>query len=73
MVPDVQMEDMPKFYAKIYTIIFNNIMIIISDIYVSNTEYLILEISINWERKNSQNFMLVHPILHNISIDTYKQ
>ena len=59
-------------YVNFYNILFTNNMIKISNIYVSNTEYLIQQINMFWCRKNRQHYMLAHPDSNNISIDSYE-
>ena len=52
---------------------FNDIMMKISVIYVSIAGYRFHSINIRQQRINSQHCVLACPVLHNISIDTYKQ
>ena len=59
----------PELYVKIYNILFDNNMIEISDIYVSTNWYLLQQISMNRNMKNSQHSMLAHPDFNNILID----
>ena len=60
----------PTLYVSFCTIIFNNIIMKISNICVSIIGNIPHLISIHWWRINSQYFMLSHPIFHNISSDT---
>ena len=66
------MEDIADNICQILTILFNNIIIEISNIYVRNTGYLLQDININWFRKNSQHSMLASPVFNDIFIYTYK-
>ena len=60
-------------YIRFSTILFNKVMMKISNIYVSITGYLFQYINIYRQSKNSQDFMLAHPVFHKISIDTFKK
>ena len=53
--------------------IFNNIIMKVSDIYVSITRYIPQGINIHWWKIKIQNVMIARPLLHDVSIDTYKQ
>ena len=44
----------------------------VAEIYVSTYGALLLQIKTNIRRINSQNYMLSYPVLHDISMDTYK-
>ena len=45
----------------------------VAKIYVSTNVSLLPQINIHRRRKNSQHYMLAHPDLNDISIDTHKQ
>ena len=64
---------LPLLYVRFSTIIFKNLTMKISDIYVIITGYLLQEIILHWWRINSQQYMLDHPVFHDIPIGTYKQ
>ena len=73
LVTGVYTEDIAKIICQIFNIIFNNIMMKIMDIYVSTAGYLFQWIFIHIYSMNNQYFMLYRPVLHDITIDAYKQ
>ena len=74
LVPGVHMEYISEIILSFFNIIFSNIMITLADIYFSINTYgsLLSNININWWRINIQDYMLDHPVGHDISIGTYK-
>ena len=67
------MEDIANIYVSFSTILFKNIMMKNSNIYVSINGYLLQEIIIHWCRKNSQHSMVSLTIFNNILIYTWQQ
>ena len=60
-------------YVIFSTILFKNMMMKISNIYIRITGYLFQEINIHQWRINIKYSMLDHPIFQKKLIDTYKQ
>ena len=73
MVTDVHMEDVTDIICHIYYCYIRQYHREHCQHYVSITSYILHLINIHQQRINSKPFILLHPLLHDISIYTYKQ
>ena len=62
----------PILYVSFSAILFNNIMMEVSDIYVRITGYLFQDINMHWWKEHIQHSMLAITVLDHIPIYTYQ-